>query len=166
MWFMCIWSYRPLIFIFPPSGSQLWVFHRDPWGAIVQQGKASQQRRSMGGWDSSKHTNRLPIQIDWLLYMYTAHKDLSLMKMIYLIVLLFTKEVKCSFTGISVSYIWAVKPCSIRVCRQKWENAQIMFLCLKVGWYCSLLYDIDFIMFSPCNLCTICDIVTLFSVEL
>lgn len=65
-----------------PSGSKLWVLHRDPRGAAVQQRKAAQQWRPMGGWDSCQHTGRLPVQIDSLSYLYTARKDVSYMKMI------------------------------------------------------------------------------------
>lgn len=106
----------------PPSGSKLWVLYRDPWRAAVQQREAAQQWRPMGGWDSSQHTGGLSVQIDSLLSAKMCH-----MKMIYLIILL-CKEIICSFTDIPVSYIWAVKPCSLRFCCQK--NAQITCLVL------------------------------------
>lgn len=51
----------------PPSGSKLWVLHRDTWGAAVQQGEAAQQWWPMGVWDSGQHTGRLPVQINWSL---------------------------------------------------------------------------------------------------
>lgn len=53
-----------LSILFLSSGSQLWVFHWNPWRTALQQGEAPQQRRQVGSRDSRQHTSWLPLPID------------------------------------------------------------------------------------------------------
>ena len=132
-----------------PAGSKLWVLHRDPRGAAVQQGEAAQQRGLLGAWDSSQHTGRLPVQIDSL-PAKMRHK------MRYLIILLCIKEIICSFADIPLSYMWAVKPCCLRLSelRENINTHKSYVLCRNDGWHCTFMI---LTACKPCNLCTVCD---------
>lgn len=113
--------------LFHHSGSKLWVLHRDPRGAAVQQREAPQQRRPVGGWDSSQHTGGLFVQIN----VYTVCKNVS--SGIYFIVLHCIKEIICSVKDIQVNNEWAVKPSAVSNSVVRTKNiCKLLLYCIVI----------------------------------